>query len=105
MEEKLLKSWRIELSQQVKPKQIFFAYDTPYDLHTLEHATKLFKYVGYNNRNLLSYYVLIVSPGNSFALATKRLEIVNGLGFSPIAILYRYFKGDPTPDLHRFQRS
>ena len=43
IEAKLLKSWHVELFRQVKPKQIFFAYDTPDDLPPLEHAAQLFK--------------------------------------------------------------
>ena len=32
IEAKLLKYWHIDLFKEVKPKQIFFAYDTPDDL-------------------------------------------------------------------------
>lgn len=105
IEAKLLKSWHIELFKQVKPKQIFFAYDTPDDLPPLEHAAQLFKHAGYGNRNILRCYTLIGYPGDSFNKATQRLETVKNLGFCPMAMLYRDFKGETTRDWRRFQRS
>ena len=81
---------------QVKPKQIFFAYDTPDDLPPLKNAAKFFNEAGYGNRNILRCYVLIGYPGDTFDLATKRLEIVKALGFCPMAMLYRDFKGETT---------
>ena len=105
IEAKLLKSWHIDLFREVKPKQIFFAYDTPDDLPPLEHAAKLFKEAAYGNRNLLRCYVLIGYPGDSFDFATKRLETVKTLGFCPMAMLYRDFKGDTTHEWRKFQRS
>ena len=42
IEAKLLKSWHVELFRQVKPKQIFFAYDTPNDMPLLEYAVHLY---------------------------------------------------------------
>ena len=105
IEAKLLKSWHIDLLQQVKPKQIFFAYDTPDDLPPLEHAAHLFKEAGYGNRSILRCYVLIGYPGDSFDFATKRLETVKALGFCPMAMLYRDFRGETTRDWRRFQRS
>ena len=47
IEAKLLQPWHIELFREVKPKQIFFAYDTPDDLPPLEHAAHLFREAGY----------------------------------------------------------
>ena len=63
IEAKLLQSWHIDLFQQVKPKQIFFVYDTPDDLPPLEHAAYLFREADYGNRNILRYYVLIGYTG------------------------------------------
>ena len=105
IEAKLLKSWHIDLFKQVKPKQIFFAYDTPDDLPPLEHAAHLFREAGYGNRSILRCYVLIGYPGDSFDFATKRLETVKALGFCPMAMLYRGFKGETTSEWRKFQRS
>ena len=105
IEAKLLKSWHIDLFKQVKPKQIFFAYDTPDDLPPLEQAAKLFREAEYGNRNILRCYVLIGYPGDSFDSATKRLETVKALGFCPMAMLYRDFKGETTHEWRKIQRS
>ena len=59
IEAKLLKYCHIELFRQVKPKQIFFVYDTPDDLPPLENSAKLFKEAGYDNGNILRCYVLL----------------------------------------------
>ena len=85
IEAKLLKSWHVKLFKQVKPKQIFFAYDTPNDLPPLEQASKLFKKAGFGNRNILRCYVLIGYPGDTFERATKRLETVKNLGLNLLA--------------------
>ena len=110
IEAKLLQSWHIDLFQQVKPKQIFFVYDTPDDLPPLEHATHLFKEASYGNRNILRCYVHIGYPGDSFDFTTKRLATEKALGFCPMAMLYRRteyrdFKGDTTQEWCRAQRS
>ena len=105
IEAKLLKAWHVELFREVKSKQIFFAYDTPDDLPPLEHAAHLFREAGYGNRSILRCYVLIGYPGASFDFATKRLETVKTLGFCPMAMLYRDFKGETTREWRRFQRS
>ena len=105
IEAKLLKSWHIELFKEVKPKQIFFAYDTTDDLLPLENAAKLFRKAGYGNRSILRCYVLIGYSSDTFDLATKRLETVKALGFCPMAMLYRDFKGETTHEWRKFQRS
>lgn len=105
IEAKLLKAWHIDLFIQVKPKQIFFAYDTPYDLTLLEHAAHLFMEAGYGNRSILRCYVLIGYPSDSFHFATKRLETIKALGFCPMVMLYRDLKGNTTRDWRRFQCS
>ena len=105
IEAKLLQSWHVDLFKQLRPKQIFFAYDTPDDLPPLEHAAHLFKQADYFSRSVLRCYVLIGYPGDSFAFATKRLETVKALGFCPMAMLYRDKKGETTHDWRKFQRS
>ena len=87
IEAKLLQPWHINLFQQIKPEQIFFAYDTPDDRPPLEHAAKIFRDARYGNRNILRCFVLIGYPGDSFDFASKRLETVKALGFCPMAML------------------
>ena len=105
MEAKRLKPWHVELFKELRPRQIFFAYDTPDDLPPLEEATKLFREAEYGNRTILRCYVLIGYPGDTFQRATKRLEIVKALGFCPMAMLYRDETGETTQDWRKFQRS
>ena len=105
MEAKRLKPWHVELFKKLRPKQIFFAYDTPDDLPPLEEASRLFCEAKYGNRTILRCYVLIGYPGDTFQRATERLETVKTLGFCPMAMLYRDKTGETTQDWRKFQRS
>ena len=105
MEAKRLKPWHIELFKEARPRQIFFAYDTPDDLPPLEEAARLFREAGYGNRNILRCYVLIGYPSDTFAAAENRLETVKLMGFCPMAMLYRDQNGATTAEWRRFQRS
>lgn len=105
MEAALLKKWHVELFKWVRPKRIFFAYDTPEKLHPLEEAARLFYESGYGTRSTLYSYVLVGYPGDTFEKAEKRLNQVISIGFCPMAMLYRDDKGDTTSDWRKFQRS
>lgn len=103
MEAALLKKWHVELFKKVRPKRIFFAYDTPEKLPPLEEAARLFRESEYGTRNILHCYVLIGYPGDTFEKAEKRLNQVVFLGFCPMAMLYRDEKGDTTSEWRKFQ--
>ncbi|GHS85589.1 hypothetical protein AGMMS49957_01980 [Synergistales bacterium] len=103
IEAKLLKPWHIELFKTVRPKQIFFAYDTPDDLSPLEEAARLFREAEYGSRSILRCYVLIGYPGDMFSVAEHRLKTAMRLGFGPMAMLYRDVSGVTTPEWRRFQ--
>ncbi len=105
MEAKRLRPWHIDLFKEVRPKQIFFAYDTPDDLPPLEEAARLFQEAEYGSRNILRCYTLIGFPKDTFAAAEKRLETVKNLGFCPMAMLYRDQSGNTTAEWRRFQRA
>lgn len=105
MEAKRLKPWHVKLFRELRPKQIFFAYDTPDDLPPLEEAARLFREAGDGNRTILRCYVLIGYPRDTFDKATKRLKTVKSLGFCPMAMLYRDSTGETTQDWRKFQRS
>lgn len=77
MEAARLKPWHVELFKQLRPKRIYFAYDSQQDLPALEKAAKLFQVHEYGTRNILSCYVLIGYDGDTFDEATQRLETVN----------------------------
>ena len=100
-----LTPWHVELLRILKPKQMFFAYDTPDDLAPLEEAMRLFRVANYGTRNNLRCYVLIGYPGDTFEKAEHRLKTVIFLGMGPMAMLYRDDTGKTTPEWRKFQRS
>jgi hypothetical protein len=104
LEAKRLRPWHVELLKRLRPKQMFFAFDTPDDLLALEEATRLFKAVEYGTRNNLRCYVLVGFPGDTFLYAEQRLLTAMRLGFGPMAMLYRNQHNTTTLEWRRFQR-
>lgn len=105
LEAKRLKSWHVELLKDVRPKEIFFAYDTPDDEAPLTHARRLFTQHEYGSCHNLRCYVLIGYPGDTFKKAGSRLMGVRDyLGMCPMAMLYRDESGKTTEEWRKFQR-
>lgn len=104
LEAKRLRPWHVDLLKDLKPKQIFFAYDTPQDFAPLEVATCLFAAAGYGSRDVLRAYVLIGFQGDTFNAAERRLRSVMDIGVCPMAMLYRDGKNEPSREWKRFQR-
>jgi hypothetical protein len=100
-----LRSWHVELLQELHPKQIFFAYDTPDDWVPLAEAARLFRDAQYGTRSILRCYVLIGYPGDTFEDAEQHLETVVLLNMCPMAMLYRDAMGATTPEWRKFQRA
>ena len=98
-----LKLWHVELLKELRPKQMFFAFDTPEDLPALEEVVKLFSAADYGTRNNLRCFVLVGYPGDSFQFAEHRLRTVMRMGFCPMAMLYRNDSGATTLEWRRFQ--
>jgi hypothetical protein len=98
-----LKAWHMELLKDLRPKQIFFAFDSLEDLPALEEAARLFKTAGYGTRNILRCYVLVGYPGDSFESAEWRLRTAMRLGFCPMAMLYRDYAGVRDAEWGKFQ--
>jgi hypothetical protein len=86
----------------LKPKRIFFAYDTKEDWEPLFEAGKLLRGAGFKICDPLRAYVLIGYPGDTFAEAEKRLTECIEAGFLPMAMLYRDATGDRDPAWVRF---
>lgn len=103
LEAKRLKPWHVDLLADLKPKQMFFAYDTPDDLEPLIWASMMLQQAGFN-RHSMRCYVLIGYNGDTFEAATKRLAQTVDLGFFPMAMLYRDDKGKRDPEWARFAR-
>lgn len=104
LEPKRVKDWHVDLLVDLKPEQIFMAYDTRDDWEPLVEAAKKFVAAGFT-RNTLRCYVLIGGPGDTIDAATKRLEETKALGICPMAMLWRDEQGKRLVNWARFQRS
>jgi len=97
--------WHAERLRDLRPKQIFFAYDTPDDLDPLRAAGKMLLEAGFTRgTHTLRAYVLIGYPGDTFERAEKRLFETVDAGFLPMAMLYRDKRGERAIEWRRFQR-
>lgn len=106
LEAKLLKPWHVELMLDVKPSQMFFAYDTPDDYEPLVEAGKLLQDAGFTLRKRKTYaYILMGYPGDTFEAAEKRCKDTLKAGFIPFAMLHMADSGFQDPDWKAFQRS
>lgn len=105
LEAKRLKDWHVEALRQLRPKEIFFAYDTVDDYEPLVDAGKKLLSAGFTiASHVLRCYVLIGYQGDTFDLAEKRLGKAIRAGFLPMAMLYRDKKGERDPEWAKFQR-
>jgi hypothetical protein len=96
-----LKAWHVDELKAIKPKQVFFAYDTANDYEPLVNASKLLRKLP---KSSLRCYVLIGYPQDSFQQAEKRLRRTVSLGFLPMAMLWRNDKNETTKEWRQFQR-
>ena len=97
-----LKPWHIQKLVELKPKEIFFAYDTPDDREPLFQAGKLLRQAGFKICHPLRAYVLIGYKGDTFQAAENRLKETMKAGFLPMAMLYRDETGTRDPTWVRF---
>jgi len=88
-----LKEWHAVELRKLRPKQLFFAYDTPDDLEPLHMAGKILKDAGCAIGHILRCYVLCGWKGDSIPSAEKRMRETIQAGFMPMAMLYRDKKG------------
>lgn len=99
-----LQDWHISLLADLRPAQIFLAYDTPDDFEPLTVASRKLKAAGFT-RHQLRATVLIGWPTDTFAGAEARLKAVMSLGIYPFAMLWRRKDGKRKRDWMRFQKS
>jgi hypothetical protein len=96
-----LNEWHVEQLTRLKPKQMFFAYDTPDDLEPLVVAGRMLLDAGFTTAShALRCYVLIGYPGDTLEDAEKRLEQTCEAGFMPAAMLFE----NDTKEWKSFQR-
>ena len=104
-EAKRLKQWHVDELVKIKPKQMFFAYDTPDDYEPLVEAGKMLAIAGFNFKNRINRaYVLCGFPKDSFDDAEKRMRQTIDAGFMPMAMLYRNTKGNRDANWMKWSR-
>jgi hypothetical protein len=100
-----LQDWHIDSLAALKPKQMFFSYDTPDDLDPLVFAADRLHKAGFTAvSKRLRCYVLIGYQGDTLSNAEDRLRTVLGLGMWPMAMLYRDEAGKRDITWQRFQK-
>jgi hypothetical protein len=106
LEAKLLKFWHVELFKGIKPKSLYFAYDTPDDLEPLIEAGKLLKEAEIDIHSRIPMcYVLVGYRGDTFEKAEKRLTQTLDAGFIPFAMLYKDEQGNENKEWRKFSRN
>jgi hypothetical protein len=84
-----LKQWHVDALRELKPKQMFFAYDTPDDYEPLMVAGRMLLDAGFTRASKgLRCYVLCGFKGDTIAKAQKRMENTQGAGFLPMAMYF-----------------
>ena len=94
LEAKKLQKWHVDELSKLKPKEMFFAYDTQDDREPLFEAGKMLLENGFTRQSQsLRAYVLIGYPKDTFDAADKRLNECMDAGFMPFAMPYRDYEG------------
>lgn len=105
LEAKRLLPWHVEMLSWLKPKQLFFAYDTPDDYEPLVSAIKLLLEAGFTREShSVRAYVLIGFPRDTLEQAEARLRQCLDIGIFPMAMLWRDENGKVDLNWRRFQR-
>jgi hypothetical protein len=106
LEARALQDWHIDLLAGLKPKRMYFAYDTPCDYEPLRVAGKRLLEAGFTTAShTLNAYVLIGYPDDTLAKAEERCRQCLDAGFMPMAMLYANVDGRRSErDWRRFQK-
>jgi hypothetical protein len=90
LEAKLLKPWHVDLLHDLKPKQIFMAYDTEDDFEPLVQAARLLHEAGFTSAShALRCYLLCGFENDTMEKAEKRILKTEALGIWPMPMVYR----------------
>ena len=103
LEARILSDYHVSLLWDLRPYQMFFAYDTADDYEPLVEAGKKLRYADFTRRHLRCY-VLIGYKGDSIFQAEKRLYETWDAGFMPMAMLYMDAEYVPDKIWKQFQR-
>lgn len=101
LEAKILQRWHVELLADLRPRVMYFAYDTPDDYEPLLAAGKMLKEAGIRPPTACCY-VLVGWPKDTEDAADKRLREAWAAGFYPYAMVWRNKHGERSPDWLRF---
>ena len=94
IEAKILQPWHAEEMRKLKPKSVFFAYDTPDDYEPLRQASRIMLEAGHTETShVMRAYVLCGHQKDDMASADKRMYQCLDLGMMPMAMLYRDYSG------------
>lgn len=101
-----LEPWHAAGLRALRPRQMFFAYDTPDDLAPLQRAGEMMLAQGWTRRaKRLRCYVLVGYPRDTFDAANRRIAETIAAGFVPMAMLWRSpTAGEASTEWRRFQR-
>jgi len=100
-----LQDWHIDLLCDLKPKQMFFAYDTDDDYEPLRIASRKLLQAGFTKAShSLRCFVLIGYKGDTQSKAQARMQNCIDIGFTPMAMLWRDDSGKVSREWQRFQR-
>jgi hypothetical protein len=100
-----LADWHVDLLADLKPKQMFFAYDAPDDYEPLVIAARKMRDAGFTPASkALRAYCLIGYPNDTISSAEKRLRQCVTLGMCPMAMLWRDERGNTDHEWRKFQR-
>jgi hypothetical protein len=106
-----LEDYQVGLLADLRPRpQCFFAYDPGDAFETLQSAGRRMLAAGFSaSSHRLRCYVLIGFPKDTFTLAEARLRQIAGVGFTPMAMLWRpetpsQERWRPSDDWRAFQR-
>src|SRR5205814_9268558 len=91
LEARALEDYQVSLLADLRPRpNCFFAYDPGDAFETLQSAASRLLEAGFTARShRLRCYVLIGQPKDTFERAEKRLRQMLGIGFTPMAMLWR----------------
>ena len=105
LEAKRLEAWHVEALRELRPKQMFFANDTPDDLEPLQAAGRMLLDAGFTTTShALRAFVLCGWPADTFEAAALRMKQTVDAGFLPMAMLYRNKSGHRSQEWQKWSR-
>jgi len=93
-----LQPWHVDLLADLRPKQMFFAYDEPADYEPLVAAGRMLREVFTDTSRSLRAYVLCGHPRDTPDAAEARFVQTLEAGFWPAPMVYRNERGERRPE-------